>query len=93
MLESYLEKQIVEYAKYHGWWVSKMIDASCRGAPDRRMIWPKTGLTVHVEIKQPGGRLSKVQKEYHKKLKKHHQIVWTVDSMALFIKKLKGLEL
>ncbi len=92
MLESSLEKHIVDYAKRRGWWMTKIKDMSCNGAPDRRMICAKTGRIIFVEIKQIRGRLSEGQKEYHKKLKAHHQTVWIVDSITLFREKLDDLK-
>jgi len=83
MLESYLERKIVKYVNEHGWWISKNIDASCKGAPDRRIISP-SGYVIYVEIKTEKGKLSKWQSYYIQKLIKFHQKVWVIKDFATF---------
>ena len=58
MLESAIQKKISTWLTTQGWCV-KVINANKRGTPD--LLACIDGRLVAVEVKRPGGRLSKIQ--------------------------------
>jgi len=63
MNEKTIEKKVCDYAKAQGCLVYKFTSPSNRGVPDRMILAPE-GHLLFIEFKQPGGRLSALQK-YH----------------------------
>jgi len=59
MLESQIERAVCKHAKSTGWLVFKFVSPSHNGVPDR--IFLKNGITIFVEFKRPGGKLSPLQ--------------------------------
>ena len=62
MLEKYIERRISLYAKSRGFLSYKFTSPGCAGVPDRIFVSP-SGVTCYMEIKQPDGKLSRVQAE------------------------------
>lgn len=68
MLESEVEKKLVQGVKKMGGLCLKWVSPGFAGVPDRIVILPG-GTVFFVELKQDRGRLSPRQKVVHKKLK------------------------
>ena len=85
MSEKSIEMHLVKRVKEAGGLCLKWTGTS--GAPDRVVI-TRTGETLLVELKQPSGRLSPIQKVMHKNLKDRGVevfVLWSksdVDSFA-----------
>ena len=67
MREALIEKKICDHAKANGWLVFKC--TGHKGVPDR--ILHKDGKTLYIEVKRPGGKLSKLQQITIKRLNDH----------------------
>ena len=61
-IEQYLRKQVVA----RGGMCMKL--DSEKGQPDRLVLTP-LGRHVFVEVKRPGGRVSEIQQDYHRRLR------------------------
>lgn len=55
MLESKIQKSIIDYLKKEGWFTLKIISANRNGIPDLMCI--KDGRVVFFEVKQPGKKV------------------------------------
>jgi Holliday junction resolvase len=60
MLESKIQTKIKKKLEEKGYLVIKLIKTSCNGIPD--LIALKDGKTIFIEVKQPSGVLSELQK-------------------------------
>lgn len=69
MLESEVEKKLVQGVKKLGGLCLKWVSPGYSGVPDRIVFLPG-GRVYFVELKQDRGRLSERQKYVHKQLKK-----------------------
>lgn len=70
MSEKHIEKKAVQRAKGREWKSRKNSSPSQRGALDR--IFHKHGVTAYIEFKQPGGKLSELQKIEMRELDAHY---------------------
>jgi len=66
MLESKRQTKIKNKLEADGWTVVKLIKTSLNGIPDLMCL--KNGTTMFVEVKQPNGVLSEIQKYRIKEL-------------------------
>tara|TARA_R100000541_G_scaffold20106_1_gene29958 strand:- start:174 stop:440 length:267 start_codon:yes stop_codon:yes gene_type:complete len=82
MTESKIEKACSKWAESAGWQVFKFVSPGQRGVPDK--VFLKSGKTVFVEFKQPGGKLSTLQKVQIEKLKANDFKVFIIDSLEGF---------
>jgi len=67
MLEQQIQKKITTKLEQEGYFVLKIIKANKNGYPD--LIAIKNNITTFVEVKQPNGRLSELQKVRIKELR------------------------
>lgn len=74
-IEQYLRKQVVA----RGGMCMKL--DSEKGQPDRLVLTP-LGRHVFVEVKRPGGRVSEIQQEYHRRLREKRHAVFVLWSFA-----------
>lgn len=87
VLETDIEKAVVNEAKAHGWKSRKQASPNSRAASDRLFI--RRGRVVFIEFKKPGGKIGKAQ------LKEHHDIIahggesYILDSMTEALRVLK----
>lgn len=72
--EGIIEKYLVRQAKFHGFLCYKFISPSNSGVPDRILIG--NGHTIFVETKSKTGKLSELQKEIIKEMKKQGATVY-----------------
>ena len=79
MIESRLERKIVNWLVAQGCIVHKLSSSNQPGFPDRIVVHNK--FTYYMELKTPVGRLSKVQKVIHKHIQKHGIEVYVVRSL------------
>lgn len=86
MKEYFIEKQVFLKLRQNGFVVMKIINeatynrrhfAVMRGAPDLVAISPD-GIVLWLEIKQPKGRLTQIQKIAHETLKNYKQKVYII---------------
>jgi Holliday junction resolvase len=66
MLESKIQTKIKKKLEAEGWLVIKLIRTSVNGIPD--ILALKNGKAIFIEVKQPTGKISEVQKLRIKKL-------------------------
>lgn len=84
MLESAIERAFVARVEALGGEVRKVRWMDRRGAPDRLALFDD-GVAVYVELKAPGGRLSKLQEVEHRRLRRRGQrvdVLWTLDDVS-----------
>lgn len=60
MLESALQKKIIDRLTKEGWYVVKLIKTNKNGIPD--LLALRDGSSWFIEVKQPKGVLSEIQK-------------------------------
>lgn len=77
MLESARQTKIKKQLEKEGWLVIKLIKTSVNGIPDLMAL--KNGETIFIEVKQPKGVLSEIQKYRIKELREKGFLVyiWT----------------
>lgn len=77
ILESKRQAKIIKRLKTEGWYVIKLIKTSVSGIPD--LLCLKNGETMFIEVKQPDGKLSELQKIRIEQLKEKgfNVKVWT----------------
>jgi hypothetical protein len=97
-LEKEIEEKLVKMVKRHGGLCLKWVCPGWSGVPDRIIILPG-GRVIFAETKRPkGGRLSKLQTWWHKKLQSlgfWAVVVWTeenVNTLELVIVDMLGRE-
>ena len=59
--EAEIENKVIGFARRHGWFAIKLNPTWNRGVPDRLLLRP--GHILFVEFKKPTGRLSELQKD------------------------------
>lgn len=79
MYESFIEKYLVQYANTKLCECIKLAPLRGRGFPDRTIITPR-GVVGFVELKRPGGRVSKQQEQWRDRLKKQNANYLLTDS-------------
>lgn len=60
MLEQQIQTKIIKKLELQGWYVVKLIKTSKNGMPDLMAL--KNSQTIFIEVKQPNGILSEIQK-------------------------------
>ena len=60
MLESKIQKKIINRLQEEGWLCIKLIKTTLNGIPD--LICHRKGETMYIEVKRPLGKLSELQK-------------------------------
>jgi Holliday junction resolvase len=85
MLEQARQKKITNKLTADGWLVVKLIKTNMNGIPD--LVAFKEGKTMFIEVKQPTGVLSEIQKIRIKQLKQQgfEVNVWTDYQVAFDI--------
>lgn len=94
-LESQVEKEIQLYIHSTGGNFHKLNAQYQPGIPDRIATWPP-GHCIYFEIKQPGGRISAIQKQRIKKLKENGysvHVVYSVDDVKSIVEPLEFTKL
>lgn len=66
MLEQKIQSKIIKKLELNGWYVVKLIKTSKNGIMDLMAL--KNGKTIFIEVKQPNGVLSEIQKYRIKEL-------------------------
>lgn len=66
MLEQKIQTKIIKKLELNGWYVVKLIKTSKNGIMDLMAL--KNGKTMFIEVKQPNGVLSEIQKYRIKEL-------------------------
>lgn len=79
MLESEVEKYLVNQVKKAGGWAIKFQSEGNAGVPDRIVFWPD-GKIHFIEVKRPGGKLRPLQINQCKKISGFNNYVYVVDS-------------
>jgi hypothetical protein len=59
-LESKIQSKIITQLQKEGWLCVKLIKTNCNGIPD--LVCFRNGETKFIEVKQPNGKLSVIQK-------------------------------
>ena len=60
MLEQKIQTKIIKKLELNGWYVVKLIKTSKNGIMDLMAL--RNGITMFIEVKQPNGVLSEIQK-------------------------------
>ncbi len=86
-LEKDIEKKLREMVEKHGGLCLKWVCPGWSGVPDRIILLPG-GRIIFTELKRPkGGKLSKLQKWWAKKLIDlgfSHWVLWDMDDLECF---------
>ncbi len=85
MLEQARQKKITNKLTADGWFVVKLIKTNANGIPDLMAL--KSGRTIFIEVKQPKGVLSEIQKMRIKQLREQgfKVFIWTDYQVAFDI--------
>lgn len=77
MLESLIQKKIIDRLTKEGWYVIKLIKTNKNGIPD--LLALKDGVSWFIEVKQPKGVLSEIQKFRIQELREKgfKVLIWT----------------
>ena len=92
MLEKEIEKKVCQKATSLGWFNTKFLSTT-RGFPDT--IHFRKGITVCIEFKRNGGRLSALQKKRISKLREcgiPTFVIWNVEQGFELLSTLEGLQ-
>ncbi|NSW84445.1 MAG: VRR-NUC domain-containing protein [Syntrophothermus sp.] len=81
MLESDIEKYLINAVKSIGGLVWKFVSPGTRGVPDRIVALPE-GRTFYVELKKPGEKPKQLQLKRHKQLRDRGHQVYVIDSLT-----------
>lgn len=87
MLETYVERRLVTGIKELNGRAYKFTSPGNSGVPDRMCVLPK-GRIIFVELKRPGGKLSPLQANQQKKLRRMGcdvRTLWTAEDVDSFI--------
>ena len=79
MTEQKIQFLITNYLKKEGWWITKLMMTTTSGIPDLLCI--KGGKTIFIEVKKPGGRLSKIQEYRIAEIRKENIPVLITDNL------------
>lgn len=93
MTEQKIQKKIIDVLNKQGWHVVKIISCNVSGTPD--LIACKGSRCVWIEVKRPGGKLSKLQEFTHRQMRGKGLTVFVaygVEDVEV-IMKLKGIKL
>ena len=80
MTEQHIQYAINTYLKKEGWWITKLMMTTTSGIPDLMAI--KSGVTIFIEVKKPGGRLSKIQQYRIAELREQDIPVLVTDNLT-----------
>ncbi len=92
MRESFVEKALVREVEKLGGIAYKFASPMRRGVPDRIVVMPG-GRVIFVEVKAPGGEISKLQEVELARLRKlgaSVAVLWSVEDVARFAFYLAG---
>jgi len=90
MLESVVEKDLVDGVGEKGGLCCKLVDQGRRGFPDRTVLMPGADI-IFVETKAPNGKLASWQARYHTALRQlgfRTEILWTREQVQDFLSSL-----
>lgn len=85
VLEKDIEKKCKKIAENKGAIFIKANIPGYPGFPDRLLIAQNT--TIYVELKRPGGTVTKLQEAWHKRLINSGHLVWVIYSVDEFKQK------
>jgi len=88
MTEQEIQKKISDWLNKEGWFVNKLMACTISGTPD--LIAHKDGKTMYVEVKKPGGRLSRIQQYRIAQLREEGITVYVTDNLNKFKEELNG---
>lgn len=80
MRERRVEKRFVKLCKARGWMCLKFTSPGMAGVPDR-IVLHGDGRVSFVELKRPGGKLSKLQRRVRKLFRKRGIHVHVIDTL------------
>ena len=88
MKESTIEARLVRMVRAKGGLCYKFVSPGNPGVPDRIVITPD-GRTIYVELKQPAGRLAKIQRWQQDEMRKRNaevRTLWSIEDVNKFVK-------
>ena len=91
MLEKDIEKYLVKRVAQMGGKAYKFVSPSNRGVSDRIAMFAK-GIVVMVELKRPGGKLSRLQELFAEDMQKlgvAYACLWSKDDVDVWINNIK----
>jgi Holliday junction resolvase len=89
MLESVVQKKIIDHLTKEKWFVLKIISANKNGIPDLMAI--KNGQTIFIEVKQKGKKVKKggLQEYRIKELNSFGVLAFQADSLEVVVRNLE----
>lgn len=78
--ESPVERYLLNQCRQHSFICMKFTSPGRGGVPDRIIITP--GGTVFVEVKRPGEKPTRRQRETHARMRRRGALIWVVDDHA-----------
>ena len=93
ILESQIERKLVEGIKILGGMCLKFVSPSSKGVPDRIVLLPN-GKVIFVELKTETGRLSKIQEyiiDEMQKRKADVRVLYGLNDVKMFLTEVEGI--
>jgi len=79
MLESQLQRAIIQKLTAEGWLVIKLIKTNTNGIPD--LLCHRQGRTAYIEVKRPGYKPTPLQAYRHQQLQDQGISVFIIDNI------------
>jgi Holliday junction resolvase len=79
MIESQIQRAIIQKLTAEGWLVIKLIKTNTNGIPD--LICHRQGRTAYIEVKRPGYKPTPLQEYRHRQLQQQQIQVITATSL------------
>jgi hypothetical protein len=79
MLESQLQRAIIQKLTAEGWLVIKLIKTNTNGIPD--LLCHRQGRTAYIEVKRPGYKPTPLQSYRHQQLQDQGISVFIIDNI------------
>jgi len=79
MLESHLQRAIIQKLTAEGWLVIKLIKTNTNGIPD--LLCHRQGRTAYIEVKRPGYKPTPLQAYRHRQLQEQGISVFIIDNI------------
>jgi Holliday junction resolvase len=86
--EQQIQTKIAEWLRRQHWLVTKVMQSSLNGWPD--LLAVREGEAIFIEVKRPGGVVSKIQSHRIEQLRDQEMKVYITDSLSDLIKQIQN---